>query len=331
MSRTIGILVTLLFTILAGCSGPENHTASSHVEFSTGNEEIIKVMTFNIRVDTILDVWNRWDYRKNIVFDTILENSADIIGLQEALDHQVQDIQQALPQYSHYAAGRNDGEKRGESCAIFYRKERFELIDSGTFWFSDTPSVPGSKDWGNLPPRICSWVRLSENHKGTGFYVYNVHLDHLSQNSREKSIKLLMRKVATRKTPEPFVILGDFNMKLNNPAMSYLFIGGKLNKLPKISDAWLSANRGKSEKGTGTRHSFRGGTRGPRIDHIPISSDFQAVEAKIDRTNLNGKYPSDHFPVVASIQLKKQSRNLYASKYLPDVLDLLNEKRNSVE
>lgn len=262
-------------------------------------------MTFNIRVDTILDGSNRWNNRKELVFDTIAKNGADVIGLQEALDFQVRQIQQALPQYANYAAGRSNGKQKGESCAIFYRKDRFALADSGTFWFSNTPSKPGSKGWGNFPPRICSWIRLVDRESSEGFYVYNVHLDNLSQNSRKKSVELLGRRVGLRAWPEPFIVMGDFNMELDNPAMMSLRKTGGRDGYPCMVDAWESVHGAEEIAGTGTCHDFGGRVSGPKIDHIPVCEDARALDVKIDRYSLNGRYPSDHFPVVAWILLPK--------------------------
>jgi len=180
------------------------------------------------------------------------------------------------------------------------------LIDSGTFWFSKTPEKPGSKRWGNLFPRICSWVHLVDKTDETGFYVYNLHLDNLSQKSRRKSVKLLAKQVGGRKTDDPFIVMGDFNMELDNPAMQYLQKPGSANPHPKMVDSWQSLHPGK-RRGIGTRHGFRGGVSGPRIDHIPISESARALEVNIDRRRVNGRYPSDHFPVIAKIFLDSAS------------------------
>lgn len=265
-------------------------------------------MSFNIRVDTFLDGLNRWNNRKQLVVDLLAENAADVIGLQEALDHQVRQIQQALPQYSHYAAGRNDGKRKGESCVLFYRKDRFVVEDYGTFWFSDTPSKPGSKDWGNLWPRICSWMYLTEKTTGDSFYVYNVHLDVFSQKSRRKSVELLARRIALRRTADPFIVMGDFNMELDNPAMMYLQNIHSETPYPKMLTAWQSLHPGRA--GEGTRHSFRGSTSGPKIDHIPICDGARALDVNIDCRRVKGRYPSDHFPVIATIHLASSSKKL---------------------
>lgn len=287
--------------ILSGCT-EQKIIVSRDVQFSSPQTGVVKVMTFNIRVGIAFwDGWNCWDNRRHMVVDTIVDNAADVIGLQEALDFQIEQIQQALPQYSGYAVGRSDGKQRGEACAIFYRKNRFRLLDSGTFWFSKTPLKPGSKHWGNLFPRICSWVHLVDKAGGTGFYLYNVHLDNLSQNSRNKSVRLLARQVAARKTRDPFIVMGDFNMELDNPAMMYLQKIGYQTPYPRMVDAWLSVHP--NEQGIGTLHNFSGRHTGPKIDHIPMSENAQALEVHIDRYTLNGRYPSDHFPVVAKIRV----------------------------
>jgi endonuclease/exonuclease/phosphatase family metal-dependent hydrolase len=309
MGKRAAICVSAIaVSIVGGCFEQQHKSASSIVRFSADRADIIKVMSFNIRVDTFLDGPNRWNSRKQIVFDTLADNAPDVVGLQEAMDHQVRQIQQALPQYGNYAVGRNDGKQKGESCAIFYRKDRFDLDDYGTFWFSDTPAQPGSKDWGNLWPRICTWARLVDKDTGTGFYVYNVHLDVFSQNSREKSAEMLARRVASRKTADPFIVVGDFNMGLDNPAMQYLQNAESQTPYPRMVDAWQSVHPGRPAGGT--RHGFRGGTAGPQIDHIPVGEGAHALQARIDRRHVNGRYPSDHFPVIAEILLTGSAKAL---------------------
>lgn len=302
MKRTVLFFLSLsAFIIIAGCGESQEIKTTKAIQFSPSSTGVITAMSFNIRVDTFFDGFNCWNRRKQLVFNTLADNAADVIGLQEALDHQVRHIQQALPQYSHYAAGRNNGKQEGESCAIFYRKDRFELADSGTFWFSDTPTKPGSKGWGNLWPRICSWVFLTEKASGAGFYVYNVHFDVFSQNSRQKSAELLAKRIAARKTHDPFIVMGDFNMGLDNPAMVYLENINSETPYPRMLTAWQSLHPGQT--GDGTRHNFRGSISGPKIDHIPICDNARVLEVKIDRWNINGRYPSDHFPVIAKILL----------------------------
>lgn len=302
-------LVTIVL-ILSGCSG-QNEIISKEIKFSSSKTGIVKVMTFNIRTGTAFwDGPNRWNKRRKMVIDKLIDNAPDVIGLQEALNYQIEQIHQALPQYSIYAVGRGNGRTKGEACAILYRKARFELQDCDTFWFSKKPWKPGSRSWGNLFPRICSWVHLVDKTDETAFYVYNLHLDNWSQNSREKSVRLLASRIATRKTEDPFIVMGDFNMELDNPAMMYLQNIGQQSPYPLMVDAWESVNSGKSSGGT--YHKFSGRASCPKIDHIPISENIQALYVKIDRHSLNGRYPSDHFPVIATINVP--SRNAVLAK-----------------
>lgn len=288
----------ILAAALTGCGS--GRAVSRKVYFSPQQDSEIKVMTFNIRTRTIIDGPNHWNHRKKLVTDIIASNRADVIGLQEAKNSQFEYIETTLPQYGTYAVGRSNGVRGGESCPILYRKDRFTAIEADTFWFSDTPSVAGSKDWGNMPPRICTWMHLVDKQSGTGFYVYNVHLDHRSQNSREKSVRLLATKIAGRRTRDPFIILGDFNMERNNSAMVYLNRVGSQNPLVRSNDAWQWIHPNQS---IGTRHGFGGSISGPQIDHIRISPKLQALDVRIDARQRNGRYPSDHFPVIAKLLL----------------------------
>jgi endonuclease/exonuclease/phosphatase family metal-dependent hydrolase len=293
------IFLSIALFILSGCSGGEK-IVSKDIQFLLPEPGTIKAMTFNIRVGTAPDFGNRWSNRKQMVVDRLTENAADVVGLQEALSFQLSEIKTALPQYNSYAAGRNDGKQRGEACAILYRQDRFELNDSGTFWFSKTPSKPGSRRWGNLFPRICSWVHLTDTSNGKGFYVYNVHLDNVSQSSRKKSVRQLASSIAQRSTDDPFIVMGDFNMEIDNSAMKYLQKIEHASPYPKMIDAWSSLH---GDYSSGTYHKFRGKSTGPKIDHIPMSESVKALDVRIDTTGQNGKYPSDHFPVTAIIKL----------------------------
>ncbi len=294
------ILFLTVFLVLSGCGSQK--IESREMNFSSNSNGIVKAMTFNIRTGTAWwDAFNNWNNRKQLVIDTIAKNKADVIGLQEGLNYQIEQIQKGLPQYEKYAVGRNDGKKDGETCAIFYRKDRFTKLDSGTFWFSETPSEAGSKYWMSIFPRICSWVHLVDTASNKGFYVYNVHLACLSQSAREKSVRLLAEKITGRRTNDPFIVTGDFNMELDNDAMKYLQNIGKRNPHPSMYDAWASANPGK--RIIGTTHQFTGSDSGPKIDHIPISENIKAIEAVVDRYAWDGRYPSDHFPVTAILQI----------------------------
>ena len=183
----------------------------------------IDAVAFNIRFDNPKDGENAWPNRKEMVGKWIESESPDVIGLQEALRHQINDIKKVATAYSEYGVGRDDGKSRGEHCTILYLKKRFTLDkkDCGTFWFSDTPEKIASKSWGNEIPRICTWARLIHKKTGKGFYLYNVHYDHQSQSSRIGASNLIIERISNRKqSNEPIILMGDFNAAEKNPAIT---------------------------------------------------------------------------------------------------------------
>ena len=267
----------------------------------------VSVMSFNIRYGTAGDGENRWQNRRQMVFDLVGRCDPDVVGLQEALGFQIDEVCKALPQYAMIGVGRDDGKTKGEYSAILYRRERFEVEQGGTFWLSDTPEIPGSITWGNACTRICTWARFVERKTGRAFYHYNLHLDHISQPSREKSVVLLAERIRNRKRSEPFVVTGDVNAGENNPAI--LFLKGKTavpgkdngnveNPLPMV-DTFRALHPDAND--VGTFHSFKGDCTGDKIDFILTTSDVQALDAQIIRDNVDGRYPSDHFPVTARL------------------------------
>lgn len=257
----------------------------------------VKVMTFNIRANNLVEIFDSWSGRKKLVYEVISFHTPDILGLQEPLRGQLEQLQQSFPQYACYSAGGKDGKTKGESCPIFYRKDRFNLIGAGTFWFSNRPDTPGSQGWGEPVPRFCSWVQLAEKGQTAGFYVYNTHLAWMSQRSRNKSVRLLAHQIAARNSSLPFIIIGDFNMRRINPAMEFLRTGSDENKFP-VTDAWLSVHPDNPDTST---CNFGKWSTGPQIDYIQLGQNTKAVEVEIDSRKIDGRYPSDHFPVIAKI------------------------------
>jgi endonuclease/exonuclease/phosphatase family metal-dependent hydrolase len=254
--------------------------------------EPLTVMSFNIRYGTAKDGENDWTGRRAMLFDVVREHDADVIGLQEALAFQIDEIVAAAPGYATIGVGRDDGAARGEFTAILFRRSRFRVAESGTFWFSDTPAVPGSKSWGNNITRICSWARLIDR-DGRGFYVFNVHLDHQSQPSRERSTQLLVERVAARSVPaDPVVVTGDFNVGEKNPALAAL--SGRL------VDTFRVVKPEETTVGTFTGFKF-GATDGDKIDYIFAQPETEVVHSEIVRFSRNERYPSDHFPIVARL------------------------------
>jgi endonuclease/exonuclease/phosphatase family metal-dependent hydrolase len=257
----------------------------------------LTVMTFNIRYGTANDGENRWPLRKDFLVDVIKEHNADVIGLQEALDFQIDEIVAAIPAYAVVGVGRDDGARKGEYAAILFRRDRFQVADAGTFWFSDTPSVVASKSWGNRITRICTWARFVDR-DGRAFWHFNVHLDHESQPSRERSAQLLRRRIDERAfATEPVIVTGDFNAGEKNPAVAAMTAGGSFVDTFRVKHA--------EEQTVGTFSGFDvTKTSGEKIDYVFAPSNAEVLGAEIVRTARAGRTPSDHFPVVAQIRLR---------------------------
>jgi endonuclease/exonuclease/phosphatase family metal-dependent hydrolase len=273
---------------------------SPRISHSYSSADQIHAATFNIRVGRYASGSRRWDNRQAMVISLLAAEQYDIVGLQEALFFQLNEILDELPQYDAYAIGRNDEPDKGETCAILYKKNRFYRIDSGTFWFSNSSWEPGSKFAGTLSPRICSWVRLADMETAQCFYVYNVHLDNLSQRARTRSVEILRDAITLRKHNDPYLVMGDFNMTLDNPAMQILQEHKAGGRSPML-DTWATLYPYRLDEGT--YHKFHGLILGSKIDHILVNSQAQIIAAAINRREFHGQYPSDHYPVSAVVKL----------------------------
>ena len=256
----------------------------------------VEVLSFNIRYGTARDGSNHWDRRRESVIRLLRDQNSDVVGLQEALRFQIEVILAAMPEYGDVGVGRDDGQTQGEYCGILYRRSRFTVADSGTFWFSDTPESPGSITWGNACTRICTWARLVDRESGRGIYVYNLHLDHVSQPSRERSTVLLGKRIQKRTHSDPVVVLGDFNVGEDNPAIEHLKDADGLALRDSFRVLHPEAKR------VGTFNRFKGTRKGDKIDYVLVSTAAHVEEADIVLTSYGGRWPSDHFPVRALLR-----------------------------
>jgi endonuclease/exonuclease/phosphatase family metal-dependent hydrolase len=271
----------------------------------------LRLMTFNIRYGTANDGDNSWTHRRDLVFGVVRNQNADIVGLQEALRFQIDEITRAVPGYSEIGVGRDDGAARGEACSILYRTDRFSVAAAGTFWLSDTPRAVASASFGNTIPRICTWARLIDKDSGEGIYVLNAHLDHRSEPSRTRSARLIAEFVRNLDFSDPVVLMGDFNAGKASDALRVLTSasggaeGGNETNVdagePLFRDSFRVLHP--NQDNVGTFNSWRGETGGDKIDYILVPPQTTVREATIIRTNDNGRYPSDHSPVTAEILL----------------------------
>lgn len=287
------IIFTLFaFTILFNACSSQKETIAQPANY----ESPLKVMTFNLRYGTADDGEDSWQYRKQMVFDVIRNFNPDILGIQEALDFQITEIIDELPGYNYIGVGRDNGETKGEYSAILYARDRFIVDTSETFWFSETPQVAGSKSWGNNITRICSWGKFFDKFSGKDFFALNAHLDHESVPSRIKSASAIIDKINSFNTNLPVILTGDFNTGESEETI-------KAIKQNNLFDSYYVVNKKTSTDGT--FNSFKGEDTGDKIDYIFINDKLSVRESEIIKTNNNGRYPSDHFPVKAVIDFKK--------------------------
>lgn len=278
-------LLSVLLIILA----PAAHAATD-----------LSVMSFNIRYGTADDGENHWNHRRDMVAEVFRTRHADIVGVQEALNFQITEITTANPTYAVLGVGRDDGLAKGEFSAILYRADRFAVAESGTFWLSDTPDTVASATWGNRITRVCTWARLIDRASGDAFYIFNTHFDHESQPSRERSARLIAERIAARASPDPVILMGDFNAGETNPAITFFT---QSPQGPALLDTYRAIHP--DETTTGTFNAFRGNTDGERIDAILVTPGITIHDADIDRTSTDGRFPSDHFPVWAKLTLPR--------------------------
>ncbi|CAF1073963.1 unnamed protein product [Adineta ricciae] len=268
---------------------------------STSGPYSLRVMTYNIRYDTVKDGKNQWSLRKNKLINLIRNRAPDLFGVQEALPNQIMDLQNALPAYRYYGVGKIDGKMKGEFSAIFYRIDRFDLLNSGTFWLSKTPRIPGSKAWDAAGTRTCTWVQLRDRYTFQIFYHFNAHFDSTGRTSRLESARLILSQTrAIVGSSTPIILTGDFNASPQSDSYRTFITNAILEDSKNISE--------RSHCGPDSTFStFTVGRQmGKQIDHIFVTSkDFKVLQHGTLTDSNGGYYPSDHLPVLAEIMFKK--------------------------
>ena len=268
----------------------------------TSEELDLRVMTFNIRNSYARDGENDWKNRKELVYQTIGDYSPAILGLQEANHAQQNELLTALPEYDFVGIGAKGG-TNGQYCSILYLKNRFKVDKTETCWLSDTPTVPSST-WGNHHLRIFTYARLVEKETGHIINIYNCHLDDDSRKAREKSVRQIGEHILQQASNQPFVFMGDFNAPENSATIQQLanFNTQKRESIHLASDSFRMLHPQK--KDVGTYHGYKGNIQGNKIDSIFVPPATEVLQASIVRTSSNDRYPSDHFPVTATLRFK---------------------------
>lgn len=252
----------------------------------------LRVMTFNVRLLTPNDGANNWDARRDVVVAMLRAEDPDVIGTQELFKRQGDEIVERLPQFVWFGEGRG-GDHVDEHMGVFYRKDRLRVRESGNFWLSDTPDVAGSRTWGNLYPRMVTWARFERLADGATFTLYNTHLPYRDSDEpiRVRCAELIRDRLGKLAATEPVILLGDFNTTAESRAYSSL--------TKSLTDAWTAAQERSGPQGT-----FHGFTGKPerRIDWILVRG-LKVNRVETVTTQREGRYPSDHFPLIAELDL----------------------------
>ncbi|MEL6534177.1 MAG: endonuclease/exonuclease/phosphatase family protein [Bacteroidota bacterium] len=250
----------------------------------------VSVMTYNIRYDNPDDGRNAWPKRKAELANQISFYGPDILGIQEGLLHQVKYLDSALLDYRYVGQGREDGRRKGEFCAIYYRHTRFDKLQEGTLWLSETPDRP-STGWDAALPRIATWVRLDDLEDGRTLVVINTHFDHQGTQAREESAKLLINFVKSleRQGDDAIVLMGDLNATPEEAPIRQLDFS-----LFDSHDESVLAPFGP----TGTWANWQvGNPLDRRIDYIWVNEGLAVEKYAVLTDHRDGRYYSDHLPV----------------------------------
>lgn len=274
MKRIIAVLVFLGFYALASA-------------------QQLKVATYNLRYANKNDIGNLWEDRAPYVAGLIDFHEFDIFGTQEGLVEQLIDLDKLLPAYRRYGVGRDDGKTKGEHSAIFFKKDKFSLLDSGDFWLAENPAIPG-KGWdATCCNRIVSWVKLKEKQSNREFYFFSAHYDHEGPIARRESSHLVLAKTKEIARGLPIIFVGDLNAIQTSEPYEILQKSGSL------IDTYTLVNT--PYRNNGSFNAFKTPNNTRIIDHIFVSPGFSVKKWGVLTDSYFGKYPSDHFPVVSVI------------------------------
>ncbi len=278
------------------------------------------VATYNVRNANHGDSinGNGWGQRCPYITQLIRFHGFDIFGTQEGLYNQLQELKQMLPGYNYIGKGRDDGKTKGEHSAIFYRTDKFQLLDQGDFWLSKDETKP-NLGWDAACVRICTWGKFKEIKSGFVFVYFNLHMDHIGTVARSESAKLILKKIQEMPKGMPVILSGDFNVDQDSPSYKLLNTSGILQDSYGMSKLVYAPN--------GTFNDFNPNSKtDSRIDHIFLTNNFKvskygiltdtyrsenkgefnsnAAPKELKLQENSARCPSDHFPVMIVVQTK---------------------------
>lgn len=255
----------------------------------------LTVMTLNMRYDNPEDGANNWRFRRERIAELIRSEAVDLLGTQEVLANQFDDLQALLPGYRAVGVGREDGARAGEFNAVFFRSDRFELLDSGVFWLSENPETPGSKGWDGACERLATWTVLRDKSGGELLFI-NTHLDHIGEQARREGVALLLRRIETLRAGRPVILTGDFNAGPSSPVVARVVADSALRSAwdtapIRSGSAWSFSDFGQLPE-----------EERPLIDYVFYGGGLEVVSCSILPDTLGGGYLSDHAPVEARLK-----------------------------
>jgi len=265
----------------------------------SGGEIPLGLMTFNVRYATAPDGDNAWEFRKELMVETIEMYDPDILGLQECLDIQAYYLDEQMPQYRWFGIGR-DRDGGGEMVSIFYKPDVVTPVKTGTFWLSETPEVPASRSWDAAITRIVTWIRFFHPQSGRFFTVYNTHYDHRGEEARANSSRLLAERISQLPENEPVIAMGDFNAKAGDSEPWQVLIDTGLR------DTWITAKETIGPPVTFSRFTHPREGLDSRIDWILYRGRADVEVSETVLHNDDGRYPSDHYPVFARLTFRAE-------------------------
>jgi endonuclease/exonuclease/phosphatase family metal-dependent hydrolase len=252
----------------------------------------LAVLTYNIRYDNPGDGEDAWPKRRDFLAAQLRFHAPNIFGIQEGLHRQLEYLDEQLPAYARVGVGRDDGKQGGEYSALYFLKKRFGLLDSGTFWLSETPDTV-SKGWDAALPRVCTFAHLHDSLSGKKLWVFNTHFDHIGKEARRRSAELILLKIKEKNTAgEPVVLMGDFNAEPNEAPIAVL--------TRDLRDArFVSEEPPFGPEGTFNAFNFHDPVK-RRIDYIFLNEKGLKVKKHaVLSDSRDCHYPSDHLPVMA--------------------------------
>lgn len=298
------LMVSFFLTLWGPLSQAQNHR--------------LKVASYNIRYDNPGDSLDAWKYRKETVAELIQFHDFDVFGAQEVLHNQIEELSAALEGYSYIGVGRDDGKSAGEYSPIFYKEEKFKLLDNGTFWLSENTEKP-NKGWDAALPRICTWGEFEDRNTGFRFYLFNTHFDHVGVQARKESARLILKKINEIGEDAPVILTGDFNV--DQADESYKLI----HTSDRLTDSYERSPLKYGASGTFTGFNIHASTD-HRIDHIFVTEHFKVLRHGILPDSYQGlvgnstREDADHLPKEEVLPNKKQLR--LPSDHYPVMVEL---------